>query len=114
MKRISTHVLDVARGKPAQHVSVRLERQSASGEWSLIATSHTDADGRCPQLLADDTELTPGIYRMAFDTGSYQQSHNVDTLYPVVHITFRVREGDSHFHLPLLLSPYGYTTYRGS
>ena len=114
MKRISTHVLDVAQGKPAKHVPVRLEQQSASGEWSLISDSHTDADGRCAQLLADGADLAAGIYRLTFDTASYQQAHSTDTLYPVVEITFRVREEESHFHLPLLLSPHGYTTYRGS
>ena len=112
MKRISTHVLDMTRGKPAQHVPVRLERQ-LSGEWTLLATSHTDADGRCAQLLPQNTSLEPGIYKLAFDVASYQSNNRMETLYPVIEITFRVTEGESHFHLPLLLSPHGYTTYRG-
>jgi 5-hydroxyisourate hydrolase len=114
MKRISTHVLDMNQGKPAQHVPVRLERQLQSGEWTLIATSRTDADGRCPQLLPDNTVLESGNYKLAFDTASYQSGNHVATLFPVIEIIFRVLEGESQFHLPLLLSPHGYTTYRGS
>ena len=114
MKRISTHVLDMNRGKPAQHVPVRLERQLDSGHWILIANSHTDADGRCAQLLPEGASLEPGNYRLAFDIGSYQSGNRIETLYPIIEITFSVRQGESHFHLPILLSPHGYTTYRGS
>ena len=102
------------RGKPAQDVPVRLERQLKSGEWILITASHTDRDGRCAQLLPENTALESGNYKLGFDISSYQSGHHVESLYPVIEITFRVREGDSHFHLPLLLSPHGYTTYRGS
>lgn len=114
MTRISTHVLDINRGKPAQHVPVRLQRQLESGEWTLVASSHTDVEGRCAQLLPQNTSLEPGIYKLAFDVASYQTDNHIETLYPVIEITFRVAEGESHFHLPLLLSPHGYTTYRGS
>jgi 5-hydroxyisourate hydrolase len=114
MTRISTHVLDMNRGTPAQHVPVRLQRQLNSGEWTLLTKSHTDADGRCAQLLPQNTSLEPGIYKLAFDVASYQTNNHIETLYPVIEITFRVPEGESHFHLPLLLSPHGYTTYRGS
>lgn len=114
MTRISTHVLDLKRGKPAQHVPVRLERQLKSGEWILITASHTDTDGRCAQLLPENTVLESGTYKLCFDISSYQSAHHIESLYPVVEITFRVSEGDSQLHLPLLLSPHGYTTYRGS
>jgi 5-hydroxyisourate hydrolase len=114
MKRVSTHVLDVARGKPAEHMPVKLERRGASGAWQVIAQSQTDADGRCAQLLPENMEFGPGVYRMIFDTASYQSAERVETLYPEIKITFQVREGDAHFHLPLLLSPHGYTTYRGT
>lgn len=114
MKRISTHVLDVAQGKPAKDVPVRLERREAAGEWARLNSSHTDNDGRCAQLLPEGEALPAGLYRLAFDTASYQRSQNVEGLYPVVEITFQVREGDTQFHIPLLLSPHGYTTYRGS
>ena len=93
---------------------VRLERRNPSGEWELIAAGQTDADGRCAQLLPADSALGPGVYRLVFDTEDYQRARNVETLYPLVEIVFTARKGESHFHLPLLLSPCGYTTYRGS
>ena len=114
MNRISTHVLDIARGKPAKDMAVRLERRESAGEWRWWHSSQTDADGRCAQLLPEGETLRAGLYRLAFDTASYQVAHETEGFYPVVEITFRVREGESHFHIPLLLSPHGYTTYRGS
>ncbi len=114
MKRISTHILDLTHGKPAPDVPVRLERQEASGGWRLLASVRTDGDGRCGQLLPETEDLSPGLYRLAFDTASYYASQKTDGLYPVVEITFRVRKGESEFHIPLLLNPNGYTTYRGS
>ncbi len=113
MKRISTHVLDVNRGKPAHDVPVRLERQEAPDNWRLLNFAHTDHDGRCAQLLPSE-ELLPGTYRLLFDTASYFHATNVEGFYPVVEITFYVRDGESHFHIPLLLTANGYTTYRGS
>jgi 5-hydroxyisourate hydrolase len=114
MKRITTHVLDTAQGKPAQDLPVRLERQEASGNWLLLGSSRTDQDGRCVQLLRDDTVLSAGLYRLAFDTESYFAAGQTTALYPLVEVTFQVRDGESHLHIPLLLSPYGYTTYRGT
>ena len=114
MSRISTHVLDTARGKPAMGVPVRLDRQEASGNWSSLSSVRTDQDGRCAQLLPDGTPLTEGIYRVTFDTAAYFAASRVDGLYPAVEVLFRVRTNENHFHIPLLLSPNGYTTYRGS
>jgi 5-hydroxyisourate hydrolase len=114
MKRISTHILDLVHGKPASGVPVRLEMQNASGSWRLLTSEHTDQDGRCAQLIPDGAELAAGIYRLSFDTASYHAVQNSSALYPVVEVTFQVREGESNFHIPLLLSPNGYTTYRGS
>jgi 5-hydroxyisourate hydrolase len=112
MKRISTHVLDVSRGKPASDVPVQLDRQE-SGQWKTLQSAHTDHDGRCAQLLPND-DLPAGLYRLVFDTATYFASQKIDALYPKVEITFQVRDGESHFHIPLLLSANGYTTYRGS
>jgi 5-hydroxyisourate hydrolase len=114
MNRISTHVLDLTHGKPAKDVPVRLERREASGNWLVLASAHTDNDGRCAQLLPNETAFPTGVYRLAFDTASYFRAQKSDGLYPLVEITFQVRDGESHFHIPLLLSPNGYTTYRGS
>jgi 5-hydroxyisourate hydrolase len=114
MSRISTHVLDTAKGKPAAGVPVRLQRQDSSGNWSSLASVRTDQDGRCAQILPDGSALSEGVYRLTFDTASYFSASGVDGLFPSVEVLFHVRAGDSDFHIPLLLSPNGYTTYRGS
>jgi len=113
MKRISTHILDLVLGEPAADVAVRLEKQETSG-WNLLASQRTDRDGRCGQLLPSGADLAAGLYRLAFETGSYYEAQKIAPLYPVVEITFQVRDGETEFHIPVLLSPNGYTTYRGS
>jgi 5-hydroxyisourate hydrolase len=114
MIRISTHVLDLTCGRPANNVPLRLDRQENNGDWRMLSSTHTDQDGRCAQLLDANETLTPGIYRLTFDTETYFRAATLEGLYPVVEITFLVRNGEEHFHIPLLLSPNGYTTYRGS
>ena len=113
MKRISTHVLDLGRGRPAHHVPVRLEKEEGPGKWRLLHSARTDQDGRCGQLLPAQ-ELPPGVYRLVFDTASYFEATKIEGLYPVVEVSIQVREGEAQFHIPLLLSANGYTTYRGS
>jgi 5-hydroxyisourate hydrolase len=113
MTQISTHVLDLAEGKPARGIPIRLERRAPDGVWQLLASTNTDDDGRCRDLLASHDFVT-GDYRISFDTLSYFNSRKIQGLYPIVEITFRVQQTDKHFHIPLLLSPNGYTTYRGS
>jgi 5-hydroxyisourate hydrolase len=113
MKRISTHILDLMCGRPATHVPVRLERRLALGNWEILGVARTDRDGRCVQLLPED-ELLAGTYRLSFETAAYFGEQNVVGLYPVVEVIFEVREGETEFHIPLLLSANGYTTYRGS
>ncbi len=114
MRRISTHVLDTAQGAPARNVPVRLERQESSGDWRLVGSARTDQDGRCGQLLPEGEAAAAGIYRMTFDAASYYAAQKIEGLYPLVQITFAAKQGEENFHIPLLLSPYGYTTYRGS
>jgi 5-hydroxyisourate hydrolase len=114
MNRISTHVLDTARGKPAPAVFLRLDFREPDGVWRQLGSSQTDADGRCFQLLPESEILAEGFYRITFDTAAYFGAQGILGLYPFVEITFQVRSGESHFHIPLLLSPNGYTTYRGS
>jgi 5-hydroxyisourate hydrolase len=113
MNRISTHVLDLARGKPAIGVPIELQQQDASGNWRILNAARTDQEGRCQQLMLGP-DLPSGVYRLRFDTSSYFATQRIDCLYPVVEVTFQVREGESHFHLPLLLTANGYTTYRGT
>jgi 5-hydroxyisourate hydrolase len=114
MKHISTHILDLVRGKPAVDVPVRLEKQESTGNWQLLTATRTDQDGRSPQLLPEGNDLSAGVYRLSFDTASYFALQKIAALYPVVQVVFQVRDGESRFHIPLLLSPNGYTTYRGS
>jgi 5-hydroxyisourate hydrolase len=114
MRRISTHILDLVQGKPAANVPVRLEKQNSSGDWRSLTSARTDQDGRCVELLPESENLSAGTYRLIFDTWKYFELQKIGTLYPVVEVTFRIREGESHFHIPLLLSPNGYTTYRGT
>jgi len=114
MSAISTHVLDTARGKPAADVPVRLEREEAPERWKVVGSGRTDANGRCGQLLGEGERLGAGNYRLVFDTQAYFLAQKIEGLYPQVQVIFAVREGGGHFHIPLLLSPNGYTTYRGS
>lgn len=113
MSSISTHVLDLAAGRPAAGIGVVLERQTGAGAWSELGHGSTDADGRLRQLVPDRTNLTNGIYRLRFATGAYFAGRNVRAFYPEVHVVFAI-EADEHYHVPVLLSPYGYSTYRGS
>jgi|SRR5450432_1592633 len=112
MSGISTHVLDLALGCPAAGVRVTLMRLE-SGEWSPVAASATDRDGRCRELLRVDL-VSPGTYRIVFETGPYLALAGVAPLYPEVSIAFQVLNAGCSYHMPLLLSPNGYTTYRGS
>jgi len=114
MNRISTHVLDLLHGKPARDVAVRLQKQDAPGSWRSLASARTDHDGRCAQLLPEGEDLSAGVYRLSFDIASYYTTQKIAAFYPVAEVTFEVRDGESSFHIPLLLSPNGYTTYRGS
>jgi 5-hydroxyisourate hydrolase len=113
MSGITTHVLDTSRGRPASGVPVLLEFQ-ADGGWREIARAATDADGRARQLLPADVALTVGTWRLTFDVGTYFDASGVESFYPAATIIFHVRDAAQHYHVPLLLSPYGYSTYRGS
>lgn len=117
MSAITTHVLDTSIGRPAASVGVVLERGGKSSEWRLVGQGETDADGRLRTLMADRAPLDPGLYRLVFDTRRYFEGRGVRAFYPLVIITFEVVEDvamNAHYHVPLLLSPFGYTTYRGS
>ena len=110
MSGITTHVLDTSRGRPAAGVAVTLEKHDGN-YWNFIARGETDHDGRCRTLLGD-TPLERGMYRLTFGTGAYFGDGN--TFFPEVVIVFDVRDASQHYHVPLLVSPYGYSTYRGS
>ena len=112
MSGITTHVLDTGHGRPAAGVRVTLERADARGSWTLLGSGETDADGRLRTLLT--TPPGSGTYRLTFDTGAYFAAGGVPTFYPQVVITVCTTEADEHYHVPLLLNAFGYSTYRGS
>lgn len=112
---ITTHVLDTALGRPAHGVPVILEVQNEDGSFHRLAEGITNSDGRISDLLAPDTQLKSGIYRVTFDTGTYYTATGqTNNFYPEVAILFFLHDPTRHHHIPLLLSPFGYTTYRGS
>ena len=116
MSGISTHVLDTSLGLPAAGVQVTLEREAPddyAAAWVHCATGTTDPDGRCTPLLAAD-KILAGIHRLHFATAPYFAALDLPTLYPEITITFLVAADTASYHIPLLLSPFGYTTYRGT
>ena len=114
LSAITTHVLDTSLGRPAAGVSVVLDRGGRSDQWQLVGHGQTDADGRLRTLMPADAPLTPGPYRLVFDTGKYFELRGIRAFYPSVIILFEVEAAEAHYHVPLLISPFGYTTYRGS
>jgi hydroxyisourate hydrolase len=112
MSQITTHVLDTSVGKPAGGINISLEHNDTRA-WKQIANGTTDNDGRVKNLLPIDKRIPKGTYRLIFDTRSYFKSHDVKGFYPSVTIEFEISD-DTHYHVPLLLNPYGYSTYRGS
>ena len=132
MSTLSTHALDTAVGKPAAGLPLMLEyqpdplawrqycldrlegRPSAKPQWQFVARGLTNDDGRCPDLLEKGTVISPGLYRMDFDTTAYFEKQGVTGFYPLVQVIFEIKAENEHYHVPLLLSPYGYSTYRGS
>jgi len=112
MSDITTHVLDTSLGRPAAGVPVTLEMQKTGG-WQEISRGATDGDGRLRHLL-EPGALIAGVYRLTFETHAYFHARKVRSLYPQIAIVFQVEDPKEHYHIPLLLSPYGYSTYRGS
>ncbi|NQX14500.1 hydroxyisourate hydrolase [Rathayibacter sp. VKM Ac-2857] len=108
---VTTHVLDAVLGRPAQDVPVALEVRGASG-WEPIASARTDSDGRVAEF--GPAELPAGVYRVVFDTAVYFERSETESFYPEVVVAFRLEDTAAHFHIPLLLSPFAYSTYRGS
>lgn len=110
---ITTHVLDVAAGRAAAGVPIKLDRLE-SGAWVSVGDGATDADGRL-KTLTQPGPLPEGTYRIQFDTAAYFAATGVTAyFFPVAEIHFLVRDGNAHYHVPLLLSPFGYSTYRGT
>jgi hydroxyisourate hydrolase len=114
MSAITTHVLDTALGRPAANIPVRLERRGRAGEWEAIGRGDTDHDGRLNTLYPDATPLAAGVYRITFQTHGYFELLDVAAFYPEVIVVFETEPGETHYHVPLLIAPFGFTTYRGT
>ena len=114
MSGITTHVLDLSLGQPARDVGVKLELLTKDRGWIPLADRMTDDDGRVKDLLWAGAKVDPGRYRLTFATGPYFAARGQECFHPEVAVTFEVRDGAQHHHVPLLLSPFGYSTYRGS
>ncbi len=112
MSEITTHVLDTSLGRPAAGVPVTLETREAAHGWKQLGCGTTDADGRLRNLAPQP--LPAGTYRLTFDTRAYFDSRQTASFYPEVAIVFEVRDAAAKYHIPLLISPFGYSTYRGS
>ena len=110
---ITTHVLDTSIGRPAAGIAVTLERRDGAA-WTSIGAASTDADGRVRALVPGDPAPRPGHYRLTFAVAAYYKARGVTPFYPEVAVVFDVQAPDQHYHVPLLLSPFGYSTYRGS
>ena len=113
MSQITTHVLDTAIGKPATGIDLTLS-QFVNNEWKLLNGGTTNIDGRVSDLLPDDKILEAGRYKVLFVTESYFQKQGVKSFYPYADIVFEIEGDGQHYHIPLLLSPFAYSTYRGS
>ena len=110
---ISTHVLDTSGGHPAAGLHITLFRQE-DDRWIEVAAGVTDDDGRIGALVPRGETMEPGVWRIHFDTGAWHAGRGIDGFYPFAEIAFRVTDPTQHYHVPLLLNPFGYSTYRGS
>ncbi|SEL28008.1 5-hydroxyisourate hydrolase [Colwellia chukchiensis] len=113
MSQITSHVLDTTRGQPVENLAISLFEQTQQG-WRELATGVTNADGRISDLLTAKHVLSAGVYRMHFATQAYFISQKVTGFYPYVDIVFEIDASGAHYHIPLLLTAFGYSTYRGS
>jgi 5-hydroxyisourate hydrolase len=113
MSQITTHILDTTRGLPAQNVPIALYAKKGN-DWEKLGGGITNGDGRLPGLLADNIKLPAGIYRMHFETNIYFDANKEQGFYPYVDIVFELDAKGAHYHVPLLLTAFGYSTYRGS
>ena len=114
MSTLSTHILDTSRGRPAAGVGVKLETLNTGEGWSQLDQTQTDEDGRVKAFVLREPQLSAGTYRLVFAIGEYFKALNQTTFYPEVAVSFSIEGGSEHYHVPLLISPFGYSTYRGS
>ncbi|MDX6022078.1 hydroxyisourate hydrolase [Scandinavium sp. V105_16] len=113
MGTLSVHILNQQTGIPSKDVDVTLEKQQPTG-WDKLAQGKTDNDGRIKSLYPQDQDMQPGVYRVTFKTGEYFKRENLSSFFPEVPVLFTVTKTNEKLHIPLLLSQYGYSTYKGS
>lgn len=113
MSGITTHILDTSRGRPAAGVLVVLDQRTADG-YREVGSDITDSDGRIRGLIPKDKRFEAGVYRLTFHVGAYFHEQKVEAFYPEAIVLFQVKDATQHYHVPLLLNPFGYSTYRGS
>ena len=111
---ITTHVLDITRGKPAEGITTVLEFKKEPGAWKELSRSKTNSEGRITNFFPENFAIDAGVYRLTFFTDAYFRGLGVESFYPLVTVTFEVKDTAAHYHVPLLLSPHGYSTYRGT
>lgn len=114
MSAITTHVLDTSVGRPGAGIPVTLERKTHTVGWQMVGEGITDTDGRINDLHSHGEAFLPGHYRLTFETGPYFMLRNIACFFPQITIGFVINDAQQHYHVPLLLSPFGYSTYRGS
>jgi 5-hydroxyisourate hydrolase len=112
MSQLTTHILDTTQGKPATGVLIVLYQQE-NDDWKEIVRGITNNDGRITDWLPKEPALTTGLYKLKFETGDYFTEQKITSFYPFIEVIFTITD-QSHYHVPLLLNPFGYSTYRGS
>jgi 5-hydroxyisourate hydrolase len=111
--QLSSHILDISKGMPASDVRIRLEKLETNKKtWSIIEEKVTDANGRIPDFLSNERS-NEGIYKLTFLTADYFKNQNIESFYPFIEVVFEIKD-NKHYHVPITLSAYGYSTYRGN
>jgi 5-hydroxyisourate hydrolase len=113
MTQITSHILDTSRGRPAEGVLVTLMQQQGD-DWLMVGSASTDTDGRVADFAGEQDKLPGGIYKLTFYLSEYYERLQEDSFYPYVDVSFEIADDGQHYHVPLLLNPFGYSTYRGS
>lgn len=111
--RLSSHILDIDAGVPASGVKITLEKMNPDGTWSFVDQKTTDENGRVKDFLEEGTDDSDGIYRLTYYVKPYFERKGIKTFYPFIEVAFEI-SGDKHYHVPITLSPFGYSTYRGN
>jgi len=113
MTQITSHILDTSRGLPAQSVQITLTQQQGDG-WVRLGSAETNDDGRVSDFIGSNDVLPAGVYKLLFHISDYYQRLGIESFYPYAEIVFKIAGDGQHYHVPLLLNPFGYSTYRGS